>query len=70
MLLDTLPETLPKLEHYREALGALTAYAVEVRYPDDWYEPPREEAMNALERAEAFVALIASMMEHTVEKLE
>lgn len=68
MLLDTLPEIPPELEPYREALGAMTAYAVEVRYPDDWYEPPREEALNALETAELFAALIADMVERAAEK--
>lgn len=70
VLLDTLPEMPPELEPYREALGALAAYAVEVRYPDDWYEPPREEALNALEIAQAFVTLIAGMVEQTREKPE
>ncbi len=63
VLLDALPEAPPTVEPYRQTLGALTAYAVEVRYPDDWYEPVREDAQNALKTAEAFVGLIVSMIE-------
>ncbi len=67
MLLDALPEAPPALDAYRKALGAMTAYVVEVRYPDDWYEPDREEALNALKTAEAFVNLIAGMVERAGE---
>jgi len=33
------------------ALSSLNTYAVDVRYPDDWREPQRDEAVRAMEIA-------------------
>lgn len=40
-------------ESFNELSAAdyLTDYAVELRYPDDWYEPTVEEAMQSYELA-------------------
>lgn len=41
-------------ESFKNELSAadiLTDYAVEIRYPDEWYEPTLEEAKEAYEMA-------------------
>ena len=36
---------------FKEEADKLTDYAIEIRYPDDWYEPTLEEAKEAFEIA-------------------
>ena len=36
---------------FKEEADKLTDYAIEIRYPDDWYEPTLEEAREAFEIA-------------------
>jgi HEPN domain-containing protein len=38
-------------EQLRDSLAILMPYAVEIRYPDDWYMPSEEDAMEAREAA-------------------
>lgn len=57
-LLDIITPTFPAMESYREAFSELSEYSVEVRYPDDWFEPSRDDAEKALLVAEKIVAII------------
>jgi HEPN domain-containing protein len=43
-------------------LVAINPYAVDVRYADDWREPDRDEAIHALETAEAVRAEALSLL--------
>ena len=43
-LFDIITPTFPAMEGYREAFSELSEYSVEVRYPDNWFEPPRDDA--------------------------
>ena len=38
-------------ENLRDSLAILMPYAVEIRYPDDWYLPTKEDALEAREAA-------------------
>jgi HEPN domain-containing protein len=40
-----------QIKEFKEESDILTDYAVEVRYPDDWYEPTSEETKQAIEIA-------------------
>ncbi len=42
----------------KEAAIALTDYAVEVRYPDDWREIPLNEAVKAVKNAEEIMTFV------------
>lgn len=55
-LLDVVEPPLLELEERREQLAGLSIYAVEIRHPDDFFEPSRDEAANALSLAEEIVA--------------
>jgi HEPN domain-containing protein len=57
-LLDISLPHFPELTQYREELAALSEFAVEIRYPDDWFEPSRDDAIRALSIAEEVVARI------------
>jgi len=49
-LLLLLEEILPlnnEAENLREYLAILMPYAVEIRYPDDWFMPTEEDALEA-----------------------
>jgi len=54
-LLDIAVTYLPDLSEFRPNLAEMTDYAIEVRYPDDWFEPTRDEALQALALAELIV---------------
>ena len=40
-----------KIKKFKEEADILTDYAVEIRYPDDWYEPTSEETEQAIKIA-------------------
>jgi HEPN domain-containing protein len=61
VLLDIGLSLAPELDQYREIFSVMTSYAVEIRYPDDWYEPERQEAEEALKIAEEVVEKIESL---------
>jgi len=53
-LLLILERVLPlnaAAEQLRDALAMLIPYAVEIRYPDDWFMPSEEDAKEAREAA-------------------
>jgi HEPN domain-containing protein len=49
----------PELKAHRERIAALADYAVQVRYPGDWEEPKRADALAAVDEAEQVVGLVA-----------
>jgi len=51
VLLTEVRSMSPAVDSLWDDLAALTAYAVETRYPDDWSEPSREDAEEAREAA-------------------
>lgn len=57
-LLDMSIPLFPALDACREPLTELSDYAIEVRYPDDWFEPTRDDAKTALSVAERVVSIV------------
>jgi HEPN domain-containing protein len=57
-LLDLINEKEPVPDEVYEQLEKLEDYAVEIRYPDDWFEPTIEEAKEAYEIAKSIKSLV------------
>lgn len=57
LLLDLLTDIYPALEQFREQFVILSTYAVEARYPGDYYEPEHQEAKDAVAIAETLLSL-------------
>lgn len=57
-LLDMSVLLFPALDAYRESLSELSDYAIDVRYPGDWFEPSRNDAKTALSVAERIVSMV------------
>lgn len=51
LLLEQILAINPKAETLRDVLVLLTPYAVEIRYPDDYFMPPAEDALEARKAA-------------------
>lgn len=47
LILEKILSLNSDAEHLRDALAILMPYAVEIRYPDDWYMPSAEDAKEA-----------------------
>jgi HEPN domain-containing protein len=62
LLLDMLTDLYPILDRYREPSALLSAYAVETRYPGDYVEPDRDEAIAAVEVAEDLLKTIRELI--------
>lgn len=52
LLLEEVLTDAPTAETMREQLALLMPYAVEIRYPDEWFEPAAEDATEARLAAE------------------
>ena len=52
LLLERVLPFNPEAENLRETLSLLMPYAVEIRYPDDWFLPSAEDAHEAREAAD------------------
>lgn len=61
-LLDMAIAYLPELGNFRTHFAEISNYSVEVRYPDDWFEPSRDEAFQALSTAEEAVNRITGCL--------
>ena len=57
-LMDIAGNLIPGMTEYAEIFAEISAYSVKVRYPDDWFEPSREDAKRAFDVAESIVARI------------
>lgn len=55
-ILEKIPPLNSEAEELRDSLAILMPYAVEIRYPDDWYMPYEEDAMEAREAASKVLA--------------
>ena len=64
-LLDRCSAILPRFEEIRQHARALTDYAVEVRYVDDWRDIPWEEARSAVGLAEEALAFVKLRLEES-----
>ncbi len=51
LLLDKAAPLLPHADRWRETLAEISDYGVAVRYPADWPEPDRKDALAALAAA-------------------
>ena len=54
-LLERILPSNPEAEELRDSLALLLPYAVEIRYPDDWFMPTAEDTQEAREAAESVV---------------
>jgi HEPN domain-containing protein len=52
MLLEEVLRVCPAADVLRDRLALLMPYAVEIRYPDEWFEPSHEDAQEARQAAE------------------
>jgi len=57
-LFNDIKEEIPELLKFRNELEELSLYGVEVRYPDNYYEPSLEEAKLAYENAKIIIDII------------
>ena len=62
-LLENLVETFPELNVHREKLAALSRFAVEVRYPEEFYEATAEDVRDAVAVAEKVGSLCLERLE-------
>jgi len=53
LLLEGVLPSSPEAEELRDFLALLIPYAVEIRYPDDWFMPSAEDTEEARDAAEA-----------------
>jgi HEPN domain-containing protein len=67
VLFDGVLAFAPELDVYREALGLMTAYAVEVRYLGDGFDPERQEAAEVLGTAEELVARVEVLVRNAAQ---
>lgn len=51
LILERILAIKPEAEKLRDALILLTPYAVEIRYPDDYYMPSADDATEARQAA-------------------
>jgi len=58
LLLDRCLPFILDLDDYREQFAEMTAYAVEIRYPRDFFTPSKDEAKSALDIAEEVLAIV------------
>ena len=56
LLLEKVLPSSPTAEKLRDGLALLMPYAVEIRYPDDWFMPSVEDTIEARATAEAVIA--------------
>ncbi len=61
-LLELALPYLSELEGFREDFAEMSNYAVAVRYPDDWFEPGREDTQHSLDVAEQVIIKIKGLI--------
>lgn len=57
-LLEWCLDLEPLLSKFVDTARELTDYVVETRYPDDWYEIPRDEAACSVEKAQEIMTFM------------
>ena len=58
VLLENLRADFPNVEALRDPLAILMPYAVEIRYPDDWFMPSPDDAREARDMAARVLAWV------------
>jgi len=61
-LLEEVLAVEPHAEALRDQLALLMPYAVEIRYPDEWFEPSIEDAREATQAAQKVYAWLQSRL--------
>ncbi|RLC46762.1 MAG: DNA-binding protein [Candidatus Coatesbacteria bacterium] len=61
-LMDLALGYMPGLERYRQDFAQMSIYSTEVRYPDDWFEPARDDANHSLAVAEEIVVKVRKLL--------
>jgi HEPN domain-containing protein len=61
-LLDLALPFMPELDNDREGFADMETYAVDLRYPDLGFDPPRSDAVDALALAEETVTKIRTIV--------
>lgn len=64
-LMDLALRYMPDLEAYRRDFAQMSLYSTEVRYPDDWFEPARDDANHSLAVAERVVVEVRRLLAET-----
>lgn len=62
LILEKILPLNKQAEHLRDALSILTPYAVEVRYPDDWFMPSEQDAKEARNAADEVLQWLKNNM--------
>jgi HEPN domain-containing protein len=57
-LFDIVKPLLPEIEDFKTEITEISSFAVDIRYPGDWSEPIREEAVGYFEIAEKVYFII------------
>jgi HEPN domain-containing protein len=60
LLLEAVLQISPAAEMLRDELALLMPYAVEVRYPDEWFEPSAEDVQEARQAADRVLGWLQS----------
>ncbi len=63
-LMDLALSYMPDLEGYRQDFAQMSLYSAEVRYPDDWFGPDRDDANQSLAVAERVVVKVRTLLSH------
>ena len=61
LILEAVLALSPEAGQLRDSLALLIPYAVEVRYPDDWYSPSEQDAAEARSAADDVLTWLESM---------
>lgn len=69
-LLELCKAVDASFEQLRDQLVVINDYAVEIRYPDTWFEPELADALEAYEIAKQVKAFVSSRMNFPEEKNE
>ncbi|MHC4443781.1 MAG: HEPN domain-containing protein [Planctomycetota bacterium] len=62
LLLERILPSNPEAEQLRDSLALLMPYAVEIRYPDDWFMPTAQDTQEAREATESVVKWLKDAM--------
>ena len=70
LLLESILPFSVDAERLRDSLALLMPYAVEIRYPDDWFQPSLEDAQEARGAAEQVFIWIQTVLPEVLEHAE
>lgn len=67
LLLERILPFNPEAEELRDALVLLMPYAIEIRYPDDWFQPSTEDANEARDAAEQVLGWLNTVLPEVLQ---